>query len=169
MSGNTKKHSSAHIGHVSVKCQTHLLTVNELGYVKRDFVRGWHSGGYITPGCGSQQRPEVNKPGDKLERAPQEITSDKASWNCCFLHAGRRRRRNAMTVRCVRVSSANQFPLNNLHIDSSKLTNSFSKLEDFFFQCCHWLFFEMHRRTLYGNMASVSFCLINKNIQFSIK
>lgn len=133
MSGNTKKHSSAHIGHVSVKCQTHLLTVNELGYVKRDFVRGWHSGGYITPGCGSQQRPEVNKPGDKLERAPQEITSDKASWNCCFLHAGRRRRRNAMTVRCVRVSSANQFPLNNLHIDSSKLTNSFSKLEDFFF------------------------------------
>lgn len=133
MSGNTKKHSSAHIGHVSVKCQTHLLTVNELGYVKRDFVRGWHSGGYITPGCGSQQRPEVNKPGDKLERAPQEITSDKASWNCCFLHAGRRRRRNVMTVRCVRVSSANQFPLNNLHIDSSKLTNSFSKLEDFFF------------------------------------
>lgn len=133
MSGNTKKHSSAHIGHVSVKCQTHLLTVNELGYVKRHFVRGWHSGGYITPGCGSQQRPEVNKPGDKLERAPQEITSDKASWNCCFLHAGRRRRRNVMTVRCVRVSSANQFPLNNLHIDSSKLTNSFSKLEDFFF------------------------------------
>lgn len=169
MSGNTKKHSSTHISHVSVKCQTHLLMVNELGYVKHGFVRGWHGGGCITRGCGSQQRPEVNKPGDKVERALQEITSDKASWNCScmsadvghFLHAGRRRRRNAMTV-----YATSEFLLQiSFHQTVCTLTQaSFQTLSasyrTFFFQSCHWLFLEMHRRTPYGNTASVLFCLI---------
>lgn len=44
-----------------------------INWVKHHFIRGRHGVGYVTCGCGSKQRLDVHKPGDKIERGLHEL------------------------------------------------------------------------------------------------